>query len=176
MGGVNCNCDSNWATGSLDKKTVNDYVNGLAIYCENLFGGVARFFEANAAIERSVIAQDCTFALADSFLEDGICKFEEAKLSLGSFAAKNANTNVNDFKPDFVFQLENITQAIVDMKMSQELLRKAADSKIDDPQKALWLTKNLTQTFATTLDSVQQTAYWQSDFAIRVRHGFAIAV
>lgn len=169
MGGVNCNCNGNWISNP-QPIVMEQYIEKLACYSELLFAGTAKFFEANASIERSVLSNNHIFTTAIELLDTSVKDFELAKLSIGGVSALHEQLNGCEYVVNFTEQLENITDVISDISAARQMLEKASVRHEQNSQYALWRTQNLTQTFVSAMSRVQQANAWQMDFAVRVRH------
>lgn len=158
MGGINCPPRQNGAMGG--NEIVDRYVKGLARYCEFLFDGSAKFFDANVAIETSVNTGD---DLATAIQLLGMCEdaLSQARSQLGDVAAVWSSVRAPEV--DFGEQQKLITGAMAKVAVARLELQALAIS--GSLQQSLWQDPALTSAFVAAMESLGQTTRWQAKFA-----------
>lgn len=158
MGGINCAGGNGGASASA--QFLEEYTKQLASYCRALFDGSAKFFDANIAIEDSIIS-DGALSEAIQFLGASEKALSEAKNRIGTVATL----------------WSYISEPIVDFSEQQKLIAEAADKVSvarmdlqalvvgDSLQQSLWRDPALTSNFVAALDSLIKTTVWQAKFA-----------
>ncbi len=170
MGGQNCNCSGVFLSKlEASDEITKSYVTKLARYSGLLFGGVAKFYEAHAAIERSVQTNTPTLQTAVDLLSQAESWITEAKLSLGTVAALHDKLDATGYNVDFAEQQNSLNCSAFDISASRELLKKALRPSSISIQLDLWQTPNLTQTFSQAMSGLAAAISWQQAFATKTR-------
>lgn len=159
MGGINCGGGN--GGGSITPELSAEYIEQLACYCKSLFGGSAKFFEANVAIEEAVMTGGDLVA-AVQLLSDCEATLTSARASLGTVAALWSSVHAPEV--DFGEQQKLITKAINKVAVARLELQALAIS--GSLQQSLWRDPALTSNFVEALDGLCQTTQWQARFAL----------
>ncbi len=160
MGGINCQPGQD---SGFKQKELEIYTDLLANYCENMFGGIAAFYLANASIEKS-IQKNSFMQVSVIEMKKAITLLKEAQSSFGSFASYAASKNLPHV--DYSVQLENIDETLT-------LLNECAQEMINIPfrqgqelQNSLWRNSKITIKMTDAAHSIHTLFEWQSQFAL----------
>ncbi len=156
MGGINCPPPA----GVIADDFKDQYVKYLGSYCEKLFGAVASFYAANAAVE--VAVQDgSNLDLAVKGLLESQTLLVEARRTLGTVsslwsAVKETGVDFSEQQLKLLEASESVESACLELQVL---------SVSDSLQDSLWRDSGLTKTFVMALNALQQVVSWQASFA-----------
>ena len=159
MGGINCG-GGGGGGGIVTPEFSAEYIEQLASYCKSLFGGSAKFFEANVAIEDAVMTGGDLVAAAQ-LLSDSEGALLSARATLGTVAALWSSVCTPEV--DFGEQQKLLTDAASKVAVARLELQTLAIS--GSLQQSLWQDPVLTSNFVTALENLSQTTQWQAKFA-----------
>jgi hypothetical protein len=159
MGGINCPPPS-YAGDDLPRIR-GEYIRELAHYCKSLFGGVSKFFAANAKIEVAILdGDDISGAL--TLLKQSKADFIEAQSYLGTVGALISTMAPND-NINIAVQVEylgSIMEKIDTCYMDLDVLSSRVSL-----QESIWAHEDITHNLVGAVEEIVGALTWQNEFA-----------
>ncbi len=166
MGGINCG-----GNGHLDpldpasSRVLDEYVHKLADYCEPLFDGMAKFYEANAAIERAVKGSPREIHTAVLALHRSKELIDMSRRRLDGVAPMWELVSTESV--DFRYQSDKLRSAVQAIYVAHTALGQLTQGCGTSLQREIWSHPVITSLMVEASSLLSEALAWQSQLAVQ---------